>query len=319
MSESGMKLAGCFLRTRGCSSRKTGFTLLELLMVMVITGILGGVLILNFSGGQNRAKAVTIVQNLNTLKKAATLYYYETGQWTGDGWAWIAPYVDSHAFVSDPNVPDSSRKYSINQTENGTVIVECRISDTWGGSSELRMALATLRQDFSLLNGEGEPYAADDPIVAMAISQAVNEGDPGSTEEDSGSYDNWDADTVYLGGDRVSVDGADFEARYWTQGDEPGNLSSPWQELTDEWRDFNIYEAGDVVVYNGATFEARNWTQNSQPGLIGSPWQEVTDEWRNFNIYSGGDIAVYDGQTWRAKWYTQNNEPGSGPEWELVD
>ncbi|WP_407320419.1 family 16 glycoside hydrolase [Isoptericola halotolerans] len=87
----------------------------------------------------------------------------------------------------------------------------------------------------------------------------------------------WDASTVYTAGDRVTHEGAVFEATWWTRDAEPG--SSPWgswQEIasTDDgtavWTESRIFVAGDVVEHDGATYTARWWTRNQQPG--GSPW-----------------------------------------------
>ena len=33
------------------------------------------------------------------------------------------------------------------------------------------------------------------------------------------SYDQWDANRVYNGGDMVSYDGVDYRAKWWTQGE----------------------------------------------------------------------------------------------------
>ncbi|WP_106267073.1 MULTISPECIES: alpha-L-arabinofuranosidase C-terminal domain-containing protein [Isoptericola] len=87
----------------------------------------------------------------------------------------------------------------------------------------------------------------------------------------------WDASTVYTAGDRVTHDGAVFEATWWTRNQEPG--SSPWgswQEIaatsdgTALWTESRIFVAGDVVEHDGARYTARWWTRNQEPG--GSPW-----------------------------------------------
>nr|WP_279387179.1 glycosyl hydrolase family 18 protein [Natrarchaeobius chitinivorans] len=49
-------------------------------------------------------------------------------------------------------------------------------------------------------------------------------------------YPEWDPDAVYTGGDRVVHDGAIWEARWWTQGDEPGEGGQwgPWDEVESD-------------------------------------------------------------------------------------
>lgn len=47
----------------------------------------------------------------------------------------------------------------------------------------------------------------------------------------AGTYPDWDADAVYLAGDRVLLDGVPYESKWWTQSQEPGTPvpgGSPW-------------------------------------------------------------------------------------------
>ena len=52
-----------------------GFTLVELLIVMVIIGILAGAMLLVMGSGKNKAKATKIVSDMRSLKAAALMYY----------------------------------------------------------------------------------------------------------------------------------------------------------------------------------------------------------------------------------------------------
>ena len=45
----------------------------------------------------------------------------------------------------------------------------------------------------------------------------------------TGTYPAWSASAVYVAGDRVLYNGVGYQAKYWTQGSEPG-----W---TDQWQD----------------------------------------------------------------------------------
>ncbi|PRZ08687.1 chitodextrinase [Isoptericola sp. CG 20/1183] len=87
----------------------------------------------------------------------------------------------------------------------------------------------------------------------------------------------WDATAVYDAGDRVTHEGAVFEATWWTRNQEPG--TSPWgswQEVAETsdgtavWTPSRIFVAGDVVEHDGVQYEAQWWTRNAEPG--GSPW-----------------------------------------------
>ncbi|WP_278235715.1 DUF5695 domain-containing protein [Isoptericola sp. AK164] len=87
----------------------------------------------------------------------------------------------------------------------------------------------------------------------------------------------WDAEVVYRAGDRVVLDGAVFEATWWTQDEEPGaSAHGSWQEIAETadgdavWTPSRIFHADDVVVHDGERYAARWWTRNAEPGT--TPW-----------------------------------------------
>ncbi|WP_284140500.1 lytic polysaccharide monooxygenase [Virgibacillus sp. LDC-1] len=53
-----------------------------------------------------------------------------------------------------------------------------------------------------------------------------NPGDPGTEDPPA-----WDANTTYLGGDRVTYNGAVYEAKWWTRNETPGE-ATVWQLVT---------------------------------------------------------------------------------------
>ncbi|MDZ4910886.1 chitin-binding protein, partial [Clostridium perfringens] len=44
-----------------------------------------------------------------------------------------------------------------------------------------------------------------------------------STSGSSATYPAWNATAVYLGGSKVSYNGVNYEAKWWTQGETPGS------------------------------------------------------------------------------------------------
>ncbi len=65
---------------------RTGFTLLELLVVLVIMGILAGVVTLNLVGAADRAREQTTRTSMETIKGGLTTYRFNYGLYpeTGD-------------------------------------------------------------------------------------------------------------------------------------------------------------------------------------------------------------------------------------------
>ena len=91
----------------------------------------------------------------------------------------------------------------------------------------------------------------------------------------------WDATKVYNNGDLVTINGALWQASWWTQNQQPGDPWGPWQEIataadgTAEWTASRVFLGGDVVVYGDHTYTAKWWTRNQAPGDPYGPWQLV--------------------------------------------
>lgn len=100
------------------------------------------------------------------------------------------------------------------------------------------------------------------------------------------TYPEFDPGTVYLDGDRVSYEGAVYEAQWWTRGTLPD--ASPWgswmrvgeevdtpQGVLLTWTDSWVYSGGELVVHDGRIWQARWWSRNHEPGDRWGPWVEV--------------------------------------------
>ena len=63
------------------SKKSPGFTLVELLIVMLIIGVLAGMMMQVSQSAIDKAEATKIVSNLRVIKAAAPLRYAEVGSW----------------------------------------------------------------------------------------------------------------------------------------------------------------------------------------------------------------------------------------------
>ncbi|MYL40690.1 lytic polysaccharide monooxygenase [Virgibacillus salexigens] len=72
-------------------------------------------------------------------------------------------------------------------------------------------------------------------IDANFDGEYVEPGDPGTGEPDPGEPSDapaWDANETYLGGDQVTYNGNIYEAKWWTQGETPGE-AEVWELVSE--------------------------------------------------------------------------------------
>jgi Uncharacterized protein conserved in bacteria len=79
----------------------------------------------------------------------------------------------------------------------------------------------------------------------------------------------WDSSKIYLAGDKVTYNGVEYTAGWWTQGEQP-DVSDVWKAAASSavpaWNTSKAYNAGDKVVYAGHTYQAKWWTKGETPG-----------------------------------------------------
>ncbi len=71
--------------------RRAGFTIIELLVVMIVIGILAGMAILKYIDLRHRAQAAAIADELQAVRLAGYSAFYETGTWPSDASSGVVP------------------------------------------------------------------------------------------------------------------------------------------------------------------------------------------------------------------------------------
>lgn len=108
--------------------RSKGFTLVELLIVIIIIGILAGMMMLSTGGATAKAEATKIVSDARNIKAAAIMYYADHGDWSdkiGD----LADYLDGKIASADEEKELGKGKFKLESGDKYFVAVEVKDSD----------------------------------------------------------------------------------------------------------------------------------------------------------------------------------------------
>lgn len=113
----------------------------------------------------------------------------------------------------------------------------------------------------------------------------------------------WNSTSVYTAGMKVSLNGINYTANFWTQGQSP-------------------------ATNNGGPGSGQPWTSNgpcSGSGGGGGGGGSCAPTWNSTSVYTGGMTASLNGVNYQANFWTQgqnpstnNGGPGSGAPWTII-
>ena len=137
-----------------------GFTLVELLIVIIIIGILAGMMMLSTGSATDKAEATKIVSNLRNMKAAVVMYYADNG-------AWPAVDMDFTNASFDKYLDTKPAGYSV-KVSGTTVSVQCdgqdaNASPKFKGTDGIGEKLKLMEKD------SGITVSGD--IVSMTVKQ----------------------------------------------------------------------------------------------------------------------------------------------------
>ena len=98
-----------------------GFTLVELLIVVLILGALAAIAVPRIIGGANSAKANACKTNIDTINSQIELYYAYNGAWPSN-LTWVTRVTDYF--------PDGEPVCAITDAKYPTVLVNNRVDDS---------------------------------------------------------------------------------------------------------------------------------------------------------------------------------------------
>lgn len=109
---------------RFMGKKRKGFTLVELLIVIIIIGILAGAMLLVAGSSTDKAEATRIVSDLRTIKSAAMMAYSDKGTWP-------ANLNDVKSYMGNSSVDTS--KFQLDTTASGDVYIGRKLDGVSGG------------------------------------------------------------------------------------------------------------------------------------------------------------------------------------------
>lgn len=157
-----------------------GFTLVELLIVVIIIGIIAGFTMLQINGMKAKTTATRIIADLRTMKSGLVMYYADTGAWPAAGdWDAIKNYIDTSSLADEmPSGKDQPKIYAIRVFGSGVnqnkLFVMANVNDNniFGIDELVREKLAERQAEYNLLNNSPPGvYKKTNTIILIEVNK----------------------------------------------------------------------------------------------------------------------------------------------------
>jgi len=143
-----------------------------------------------------------------------TEYHVYTIQWTEEYIKWFVD--DKQYYEVDISMDNTFFPNKEVFHEPYYLLLNVAVGGTWPGDPVNSSFPGTMYVDYvRVYQDSDEPIDPEEP-----------------TDPDDASYPTWNANTVYNTGDRVAYEGKIYEAKYWTQGNNPSTSSGDWSVWT---------------------------------------------------------------------------------------
>lgn len=187
--------------------------------------------------------------------------------------------------VNHPPVIADIADVSLDENKTATVSVNATDVDndslTYRWSVPAGLTLQGSGANISLLAGEvsqNTPYT-----VSVSVSDGTHNVEKRFTvtvkNVDGGGDTTWLATTIYNTGNKVTYQGVEYRAKWWTQGDRP-DAGGVWEVVIPDgnpvanWKLSSTYNGGDKVMHNNEKYQAKWWTKGDEPG-VSNVWQKL--------------------------------------------
>lgn len=142
-----------------------GFTLVELLIVIIIIGILAGMMMLSTGSATDRAEATKIVSDLRNLKSAALLAYLDNSN------TWVTDLASLDKYVDQKIDSDTEAKYDLGSVNSDDIYVSYKGTMSTG----VKDKLSNMAKDAGLYENNLETPYTNGTEVFMIVRKSSDD------------------------------------------------------------------------------------------------------------------------------------------------